>query len=1051
MRNKKSLFSTIIATMFAITVNALDYHDITSSYLSNHGFNENFNYTVSETGNVAKEILEIEGWTKNINVDYTITGVYQFGTAKTFNGVGVPATGQDGTANGGCLALSTGWGESLLYHQEVKLPAGKYAIVTAIYNCETTKTAGTSKVGWIPTKGTSAMSTVKSFPCGTWIVDTIKFELKDVSAGKIQIGYTSTSGGSTNSAKIVVDYIKLLRDTPYGDADMSVFKSELYDAINQAKALYGDGTGVNASVLNDAITKAQTVYDDNTATKEAIYNALDEISKAIETYNWDNPTGPVPTVKTDERFARGATMAFARMTATGTGITERGICWSENPEPTIKDNKTTKYLSNNGNIYWLESLKPGTKYYMRAYAITTGKQVGYGETIKFYTIPMGTMGYTVRQDGDAATLQRITNAVKTAAYWWQNLTEIKHYHSSVGFVDGTPTADCSYGGWVRVGNNQAYQKTGTILHEWLHGVGVIPWADTEWSRHNLRAGVNGDGLGTGQWLGDRVTAVVRFLDNNTTGTLNGDYQHMWPYGINGANEDNGSDILYIGNSLICQALGEDGLQHTSKEFAQPYYALNQEDNIKYYIKSESTDFGLYSSYLTINETGNLVWKTITNEQLLNNDSCAWYVTFTPDNQYYQIRNAATNRYITYTGTGSNGFKTIAKSTPDKNEDLHIMRSRINVQAGSSTLQHRGYWIIHPTENWTPPCLSPATDGTTTTATFNIANTANNQRWLVLSADEVLGFEDIALGGIKKEISTALSHLRTLYAVPHIEDIAGIDKQIEDIIAQTEQLLSGTGTFEDYQQQLTDISNAAKYFLCNATPSDITKPFDLTNLLQNTGMDVNTGWSATPSVDQSTGEFYQATFDMNQVIRDIPAGTYQFCAQTFHRPGTSTDSYNAYIKGTNNVSAYMYAGAKSQKVMHIAECAQTTKVGIGNESTVGSPARYMPNDRKSARAYFDKGLYENKVTTTVDSDGGLLKIGIRSGNMASNYWCCFDNFRLYFYGSISLDEVNAIEEVNISNNKNEKRYIYTLDGRRLPYDTATLKPGIYIINGKKVVK
>ena len=80
-----------------------------------------------------------------------------------------------------------------------------------------------------------------------------------------------------------------------------------------------------------------------------------------------------------------------------------------------------------------------------------------------------------------------------------------------------------------------------------------------------------------------MTAVVRFLDNNTTGTLNGDYQHMWPYGINGANEDNGSDILYIGNSLICQALGEDGLQHTSKEFAQPYYALNQEDNIKYYI------------------------------------------------------------------------------------------------------------------------------------------------------------------------------------------------------------------------------------------------------------------------------------------------------------------------------------------------------------------------------------------------------------------------------------------------------------------------------------
>ena len=53
--------------------------------------------------------------------------------------------------------------------------------------------------------------------------------------------------------------------------------------------------------------------------------------------------------------------------------------------------------------------------------------------------------------------------------------------------------------------------------------------------------------------------------------------------------------------------------------------------------------------------------------------------------------------------------------------------------------------------------------------------------------------------------------------------------------------------------------------------------------------------------------------------------------------------------------------------------------------------------------------------------------------------------------MELKEVSPLGQVHIKNNKNEKRYIYTLDGRRLPYDTATLKPGIYIINGKKVVK
>ena len=41
--------------------------------------------------------------------------------------------------------------------------------------------------------------------------------------------------------------------------------------------------------------------------------------------------------------------------------------------------------------------------------------------------------------------------------------------------------------------------------------------------------------------------------------LTGDHIHFWPYGINGAHEDDGSDALYIIQSLIVQALGEDGL------------------------------------------------------------------------------------------------------------------------------------------------------------------------------------------------------------------------------------------------------------------------------------------------------------------------------------------------------------------------------------------------------------------------------------------------------------------------------------------------------------
>lgn len=459
-------------------------------------------------------------------------------------------------------------------------------------------------------------------------------------------------------------------------------------------------------------------------------------------------TAQAQTVTTDTRFARGATMAFGRMTTKGIippNIAAQGFCWAEHNNPTIDDNCSTKKLTNNGTIYWLDSLQPATRYYMRAYVKLKNGNVVYGDVLKFYTIPKGKITYTMRSGGSEAVKKRIENATKTAVDYWNNLTEMKDFSISVGYESGVQTADCSYGGWIRVGPNEAYQATGTLLHEMLHGCGVIPWADTEWSRHNLREKTTSDGYGTGYWLGDRVTEVVQFWDNSTTARLNGDYQHMWPYGINGAHEDNGTDLLYIGNSLICQALGEDGLQHTNSLFAEPYYAFNQEDSIKYYIKSESADYGLNSSFLMPSSTGLLKWTEMSAGEAMENDSCAWYITFTPGNQYYQFRNAATGRYLTYQQNGTNGIRTAKREILTTNGNFHLMKSRKDVKVGKTS--KRGYWIIHPTQNWTPPCLQAKDNGYTGTATFDIANNATSQRWLLLSAEELVEIDPSAATGI----------------------------------------------------------------------------------------------------------------------------------------------------------------------------------------------------------------------------------------------------------------------------------------------------------------
>lgn len=1029
---------------------AQEYHDITDLYLHNYGFDTDFDYPVSATGNVAQEIREVNGWAKDIDVNYTITGVYQYGTKVTFNGAPVPEAGYDGSAAGGCLALSTGWTQSMLYFQNVTLPAGRYGLVSAFYSCGD-KSVGESRVGWIPAVGSEKMSSVSDFPCGEWTADTVWFDVAAPTAGKIQIGYKSGAGGSANSAKVALDFVKLIRDTPAGKADVDIYKDKLAPIITKAETLYADGSGNGAAALKEAIDDARRVAADDAATIAQVEAAIASLEAAIDTYLWANPTGDVPTVTTDSRYARGATVAFGRMSVTGTYFTELGFCWSETPEPTIKDNTTTEYLENNGRIYKLSGLKPATQYYMRAYAVTPGRQVGYGETVRFYTIPKGQIAYTIRSGGDAATVKRITDAVKEAVDYWNNLTEMKGFSTSVGYEDGVPTADCSYGGWIRVGSNTAYQATGTILHELLHGVGVIPWADTEWSRHNLRASVNGDGYGTGQWLGDRVTELLRFWDNSTTAQLNGDYQHMWPYGINGAHEDTHSEVLYTGNGLVCQALGEDGLQHTGSTFAQPYYSFNHEEGTKYYIKNESAERGLYSSYLIVTPEGKLTWRAMSAADAAANDSTAWTVTFTPENQYYQLRNAATGRYLTYAAAGTNGIRTAARTAPAAADNFQLMRGRTDVALGTQKTGLRGYWLIHPESNWTPRCLQAAAGGVTTAVAFDIANKADKQRWLILTQEEMAAVEQGAFSGMKVEIGKALDCLKTLVAVPHTEDTEGTDDAAAQLIKRVEQTVEqATGT-ADIMQLEAEIRAGIGTFLRGATPSSAAQPFDLTYMLVNPDMESAEGWSAAPTINHSCGEFYQATFDMNQTLSDMPAGTYQLRAKAFQRPGTSTASYSDYAAGTDRVTAYLYAGSAREKLTHIAACAQSTKLG-GAESSVGS-GLYMPNDMQAASIYFGKGLYENIVTATLDSDGSNMKVGISSSSMPSYYWCIFDDFRLYFFGSMPLETVTAIETVSAAAATRPSANIYSIDGRivrKAGEGTAGLPKGIYIIGGKKVV-
>lgn len=738
--------------------------------------------------------------------------------------------------------------------------------------------------------------------------------------------------------------------------------------------------------------------------------------------------GQAPTVTTNPRFARGATMAFGRIKTVGTNggpaIQRQGFCLSEQPNPTVDDVLSTKTLSSNGIVFYFDNLKPATLYYMRAYATNVNGETGYGDVIKFSTIPMGKVGYSLWRGGaDDATYTRLVNALDGACNYFNNLTSTSRQFD-VAYSPGTPTADCNYQPTphMNIGANTGNQKIGTVMHEMQHGMGLVPYS-TQWNKDVLRERLDGDGRGSGHWLGDRVSAFLDFWDNTTGSQLNGDYQHMWPYGINGANEDNGSAALYMANAMLCQALGEDGLEHNETRYADPYYSLVQDDGVKYYLKSESADHGLYTSYLKPDSRGLLQWVPMSAEAAAENDSAAWYITFTPANQYYQLRNAATGQYVSF---GSGIIRTLEKEELTINEDWHLMPGRVDVGG------QRGYMIIHPATGWAPKCLSASVLGGTSIANYDLQNTSVSKRWLIMTMDEAKANEKAVVAQLKQQVADALTLVKKLTAVPHTETDAGADAQFEQALNSIEQRSESSDDAVELLAMIDEAKAAANDFLQSVVPTD--EPFDLTYMIVNPTIDQNVdGWIGGATINYQCGEFFQTKFDFYQTVRNLPAGTYAFCAQGFQRPGSVSAA------GSATVNATIYAGSKSEKLLHIVAGGQSQKVGVGGESVISG--KNVPNDMQSASAYFKKGLYENRVLTTLGNTGNL-RCGIKSTTMNSGYWVIFDNFRLYYYGSKSIDEVTAVKEVR--DNRREPAAVYDLQGRRV----SQPKRGLYIIGGKK---
>lgn len=169
----------------------------------------------------------------------------------------------------------------------------------------------------------------------------------------------------------------------------------------------------------------------------------------------------VPTLTTSPVTNITETTALSGGTITSDGgksVISRGVCWSENPTPTIKNQITSDGAGGGAFISEIICLYGGTNYFLRAYA-TNELGTGYGMVLAFNTpgeppsAPITTTKYATNLLFNSATLNGTVNA--------------KYYSSAASFEYGITK---SYGNIINAKQTPITGSTNTSVGADISGL-----------------------------------------------------------------------------------------------------------------------------------------------------------------------------------------------------------------------------------------------------------------------------------------------------------------------------------------------------------------------------------------------------------------------------------------------------------------------------------------------------------------------------------------------------------------------------------------------------
>ena len=639
---------------------------------------------------------------------------------------------------------SVGWG---LVNQRINLPNGKYKLVVAAQNytqSNTTKknTGAYVYAGDMQTPVYTPDDYTVSFNCIAGMVE-IGFRADDATGNWIctdnfrlyQVGYLSDADVLTELARLtdvakelasshISDYARESLQIDIAEAEKVLNGEQAFDpllayalqtvieqgrlskaqydtlqaAIDKAETAY-DETKEGAADFMTAIRQAKILMNNGTLGNQDFADAIEALETAELLFYVANGSGTAPKVTTITDFMIPAAHGGLIRATFGSGsFKERGICWSTEKEPTIADHRETDYYSQKGMLFHVKGMEPASVYYARAYAITNTYAVGYGDVIKVVTLPKGScVGTWDNGAPDEAANNRCRTAIQETMDYLNEWTAIKGFTLSGHYGAQTPTADCSYGGYMRIGPNAGNQAIGTVIHETGHGVGV----GTHWRWYNCsdtRANTT-----YGKWKGSWANKTLHFLENTTDEAvfMTGDGVHGWGTGpgisydwfVNGADKDKHTPAQYIGGCALLYSLYVDGLCPTSGySNGVPGYTFNFDDEEQYCIMCEDAERGLGEGFVYQRAATAAGWKKVANKESLS-DSLRWILEYVPLQGYYRFKNVATGKYITHSATGSNmSMKGTQKPGSTENFQLMPGRNDITFTINGTKLTLPSYWF-----------------------------------------------------------------------------------------------------------------------------------------------------------------------------------------------------------------------------------------------------------------------------------------------------------------------------------------------------------------------